>query len=410
MLCLKDSNAKSRDSAYQFLLQLASRDNVSNVVQTVTAGLGAETSHMRSATVMALSRLVFEYAWSDATFHSLLPSLLKTVLVLIDEDSREVIKSVVGFIRICVTAIPPEQLSPLLPALVGSLLTFHKTKDRFRAKIKIIVKKLVKLFGYDTLLPLVPPSETRLLTHMRKLEEREKRRRTANREERHQNSGGFEELVDSDEEDSDDGRTLMSGATGFSRLTGRAGEKSVTAKSAASRARRLKSAATMSTKKSAHLLKKVRLPNEADGHVVDMLGSKMSKHVHFADNNTDASDEDSVAMEFDDGGKLLVREEDDSSALKQPQVISASPFLDHSKKRRKVGNDDLTRQKSSKRNALGVAYKSKKAGGDVKKKGQKYEPYAYMPLDGRSYSKKNRRHAVEQMSTVVRGNGKRKRN
>ena len=68
--------------------------------------------------------------------------------------------------------------------------------------------------------------------------------------------------------------------------------------------------------------------------------------------------------------------------------------------RRSVDND--VRQ-------LGAAYKSRKAGGDVKKKGQ-YEPYAYVPLDGRSYSKKNRRRAVEEMATVVPKGGKRKRN
>ena len=40
---------------------------------------------------------------------------------------------------------------------------------------------------------------------------------------------------------------------------------------------------------------------------------------------------------------------------------------------------------------------------------QKFEPYAYMPLDGKSYTKKNRRGAVEKMATVVRGGAKRKR-
>lgn len=76
----------------------------------------------------------------------------------------------------------------------------------------------------------------------------------------------------------------------------------------------------------------------------------------------------------------------------------------------KVARDEAKQKKNKQKQpkGLGDAYKSKKAGGDVMKNGQKYEPYAYVPLDGRSYTKKNRRQAVEQMSSVVRG-GKRKR-
>merc|ERR1711982_231840 len=57
---------------------------------------------------------------------------------------------------------------------------------------------------------------------------------------------------------------------------------------------------------------------------------------------------------------------------------------------------------------LGAAYKSKKAKGDVKLQHQAYEPYAFVPLDSRNYSKKKRGMTVKQMGSVVRNN-KRKR-
>jgi ribosomal RNA-processing protein 12 len=77
----------------------------------------------------------------------------------------------------------------------------------------------------------------------------------------------------------------------------------------------------------------------------------------------------------------------------------------------KVDRDEKQKVKQQKRSvqSLGAAYKSKKAGGDVMKKGQKFQPYAYVPLDGKSYTKKNRRGAVDKMATIVRGGGKRKR-
>ena len=79
----------------------------------------------------------------------------------------------------------------------------------------------------------------------------------------------------------------------------------------------------------------------------------------------------------------------------------------------KAERDAANARKQSKQSkkpasSIGSAYKSKKAGGDVKKKGQKYEPYAYVPLNAKDYSKKNRSNAVSKMGTVVRSN-KRKR-
>lgn len=382
-------------------------------LQVIIAALGAKTAHMRSAVVMALSRIVFEKAWDSDQLQSLLPKILQTVLVLIDEGSREVVKSIVGFIRICVSAIPPEKLEPLLPELLGAMLNSNDTKSRFRAKIKIILKKLVKHFGYEAIMPHVPENETRLLTHMRKLDEREKRRRRARKDEGMSRANNFDEMVDSDEEDSDDGRTFMTGVTGFSRLTG-GKERSSAVKSVSSkRSRPTASGSVASGKSKAAMGPKVRLPDETDGDVLDMLGAKMTKRVHFMDKNDDDIDSDDEMMEFNDDGKIVVH--DDRSHDKEENEVEAAEG--NAKRRRiskleaaKVARNDRSAKKQAQQTARGPGstYKSKKAGGDVKKKGQKYEPFAYVPLDGRAYSKKNRKNAVEQMSSVVR-QGKRKR-
>ena len=97
LLCLKDSNAKTREAAYQLLLAMAvARDDMTDYFRIVLAALGAQTAHMRSAAVMALSRLAFEYARADNTVQGLLPSLMQTVYILFDDSSREVTKSVIG--------------------------------------------------------------------------------------------------------------------------------------------------------------------------------------------------------------------------------------------------------------------------------------------------------------------------
>lgn len=252
LLCLKDSNGKTREAAYELLLSMAkSRDDMTPFFQIVVGALGAQTTHMRSAAVMALSRLVFEFVRQDESVQSLLPSLLRTVLVLLNDNAREVIKSVVGFVRVSVAAMSREQLEPLLPAMVRGLMIFNKGKDRFRAKIKIILKLLVRTYGYEAIAPLVPVEDTRLLTHMRKLGERYARRKATARQQQQQQEegGGFEELMDSDEDDSDGGRTLMTGVTGFTRMTARSGKsiRSATMASQGGGSRATKSVRSMAT-------------------------------------------------------------------------------------------------------------------------------------------------------------------
>jgi ribosomal RNA-processing protein 12 len=78
----------------------------------MAAALGAQTPHMRSAAVMALSRIVFEYARTNESVYGLLPSLLQTAIVLFNKDSRKV---TVGFVQVSVAAMMQEQLEPLLP-------------------------------------------------------------------------------------------------------------------------------------------------------------------------------------------------------------------------------------------------------------------------------------------------------
>ena len=440
LLCLKDSNAKTREAAYQLLLEMAvARDDMTDYFKIVLAALGAKTTHMRSAAVMALSRLTFEYARHDATVQSLLPSLMQTVAFLFDDSSREVTKSVIGFVRVCVAAMSADQLEPLLPEVVGGIMKYNKGRDRFRAKIKIILKKLVRVYGYDAIAPLVPEKDTRLITHMRKLTERTARRKAAGlqdgRSDAHNN---FDDMMESDEDDSDDGRTFMTGVTGFTKMTSMTGksmkhspnDRSVKSKSVVSGAR-----STM-TSKSAKSASGPRIKAELQGEILDMLdASKMAKSVRFADTNmhdNDFSDDDDDGMDdvqFDNQGRIIISEgmqkvnggkgatddfdsddDDENLQLKagggKRRRVSKFESVKVAKAEKVAAN--ARKQSKKAETSIGSAYKSKKAGGDVKKKGQKYEPYAYVPLNAKDYSKKNRSSAVSKMSSVVRSN-KRKR-
>lgn len=329
-----------------------------------------------------------------------------------------------------------EQLAPLLPEVVGGIMKYNKCAERFRAKIKIILKKLVRVYGYEAIKALVPPDHSRLITHMRKLSERAARRKaTGVQDGRPDIQHGFDNMMDSDEDDSDDGRTFLTGVTGFTKMTSMsakstrsAAERTVMSKSVA------RGAKSIVTNKSAVENGRPRIKKELNGEILDMLDdSKMARSIRFAnvdanyrDFSDDDDDEDDEGgandFEFDNLGRMIISEDISFPNGKDADADDIVERNSSGKRRRaskfesvKLTNAEKDRERGSKQKAertsttsFGAAYKSKKAGGDVKKKGQKYEPYAYVPLDAKDYTKKNRIKAVSKMGSVVRSN-KRKR-
>lgn len=66
-------------------------------VNAVMGGLVGSSPHMQSAAVLALARLVFEFA---GQLEGVVGRLLPAVLLLFRSNSREVIKAVLGFIKV----------------------------------------------------------------------------------------------------------------------------------------------------------------------------------------------------------------------------------------------------------------------------------------------------------------------
>eukprot|EP00955_Chlamydomonas_euryale_P090190 364519-Chlamydomonas_euryale.AAC.1 len=138
VLCTKEANTKTRAVAYGLLVSLAHGVDAADpprggsgggfddddamgggasggaggiaaggggglhrLVTTVMAGLVSVTPHMQSASTMALARLLYEFA---PRLEGLAPRLLPAVLLLLRTKSREVVKSVLGFVKVRVHA------------------------------------------------------------------------------------------------------------------------------------------------------------------------------------------------------------------------------------------------------------------------------------------------------------------
>ncbi|GBF99810.1 hypothetical protein Rsub_12563 [Raphidocelis subcapitata] len=208
VLCTKEANTKTREAAYALLVGLAhelddarplhlagggggggmdsggegegaeGRELAGGLIDffnAVLAGLVGTTPHMVSATVMAAARLLFEFS---GALESVAPRLLAAVLLLLRSPSREVVKSVLGFVKVAAMRLPAETLTAQLPSILeGLLLWSDDSKNRFRLKTRAIVERLVRRCGQDAVAAACPDGDSRLISHIRKQNARKERRR-----------------------------------------------------------------------------------------------------------------------------------------------------------------------------------------------------------------------------------------
>ncbi|KAG2424708.1 hypothetical protein HXX76_014284 [Chlamydomonas incerta] len=146
----------------------------------VMAGLVATTPHMVSATVMALARLTFEFA---SAMQNVVAALLPPVLSLLRGKAREIVKAVLGFVKVCAMRLPVELLTPQLgPILEGMLIWAEDSKNKFKLKVRVIVERLARRCGFDAVAAVMPPGDAKLLSHIRKEAAKKQRRKAGGSE------------------------------------------------------------------------------------------------------------------------------------------------------------------------------------------------------------------------------------
>ncbi|KAH7347838.1 NUC173 domain-containing protein [Plectosphaerella cucumerina] len=206
VICCKENNERAREAAYGLLVELGERmqaasgavidntkvphmpkdapagtANIEEYLTMVSAGLVGSTPHMISASVTALSRVLFEFRrlLSEQT----LADLVQTMDLFLTSNNREIVKSVLGFIKICVVSLPVEMMLPRLPTLTPNLIIWsHEHKGHFKSKVKHILERMVRRFGFDLVNRHCPEDDRKLLANIRKTKERNKRQKKAARD------------------------------------------------------------------------------------------------------------------------------------------------------------------------------------------------------------------------------------
>ena len=267
VLSCKDSNEKARTAGFETLFTAAKRiaeappntvirnssvphmpddapDAVASVEELftmVSAGLAGVAPHMVAATITALGALLYEYHEHDALSGSVKEELVETVSMFIQSNNREIVRAVLGFVKVIVVILPLAALEPRMGALVPQLLVWSKeNKGRLKAKVKNILDRLVRRFGGAQVEEWAGPDAKKLIVNIRKARERARRKKqgtgTADSDDEETGDKGGQKTYDneydeavygSDDEDSEvlgsDDDDAMSGVTMKSKTTNKTG-------------------------------------------------------------------------------------------------------------------------------------------------------------------------------------------
>ncbi|KAI9486103.1 MAG: NUC173 domain-containing protein [Benjaminiella poitrasii] len=429
VLATKDNNEKTRDVAFNLLVSMGNKMQQGGVVKNsrleglegmpdaeatlqeyftmVTAGLAGTTAHMIGATVGALSRLFFEFR--EQLDVGVTTELLQTVQVLVGSNNREIVKAAMGYVKVCVVVLDTALLQPQLQEMITALLKCqHQHKAHFKVKVRHLFERLIRRFGYETVAGLMPEEDRKMIVNIQKRRLRAKRRKQVNADDSDVEAGaramakkggdfqdayeevlyGSESEVDDDDDDDNDNETLKAAATALKQH----------------KAKKQQQAAF--------------IREGGDDEPLDFLDRSALGHISSS-KPTARRTTKNVRNEFAEGddGRLVINEpkstaNDDESGDEEAEedyymqhVTNPDGFVRDKRNRirfkkskdnsdaMEVDDDDEPKSKAKKPakkfERIGKEFRSKKAGGDVKRKGQ-VDPYSYIPLN-KVIKKKGRR-------------------
>lgn len=144
----------------------------------VGAGLAGNSPHMQSACITALTRLLFQFR--ENLDSQTVSELVETMDLFLTSNNREIVQSVLGFVKVCVISLPKDIMIPRLKTLIPNLMVWsHEHKAHFKAKVKHIVERMIRRFGVELIHDNCPEEDRKLIANIRKTKERNKRHKEA---------------------------------------------------------------------------------------------------------------------------------------------------------------------------------------------------------------------------------------
>ncbi|KAK8165617.1 armadillo-type protein [Phyllosticta citrichinensis] len=201
IISCKEVNEKARTAAFDLLVMMGEKmKQGGTVVQSkipsmdpsaptinasleefftmMSAGLAGATPHMISASITALTRALYEFRTSLS--ESTIVDMVQTMDLFLESPSREIVRSVLGFVKVSVISLPTSLMLPRLQTLIPHLMVWsHEHKAQFKAKVKHIIERMIRRFGVDVIERNTPDADRKLIANIRKTRDRRKRKKDA---------------------------------------------------------------------------------------------------------------------------------------------------------------------------------------------------------------------------------------
>lgn len=360
--------------------------NAEEYITMVAAGLTGSTPHMISASINALSRLLFEFR--DDISEDMISELVATICVFVASKNREIVKSALGFIKVAVVALPHDAVAAHLDAMVPALLGWvHDHKNHFKTKTVHIFERMIRKFGYDEVYANAPEGgERKVLENIRRKKDRAKRKSAKGDDDadkpKTSTGNAFDDILYNSDSDDEDNK-----------------EEEREYKPLSKRQRKAQAALAA---------QEAYIRAEGDDPM-DLLSRSIAGGVSVNDPKADRKrkpGQDAAHFKTDKSGKMVIEEsgsegEEETQADGQGNAYLAAmagvdgatrgarglKFNKNTKRTRAdedaMDLDELIGDKKKKKKVapvkkLGEEFRSKKGKGDVKKGG--VDPYSYVPI------------------------------
>ncbi|KAJ8014068.1 hypothetical protein DPEC_G00036410 [Dallia pectoralis] len=411
IICTKEVSVGARKSAYTLLVEMGNafirfyvdtNDALEKFLLLVYVGLTGSVT-MITCTILALTRLVFEY--KDLIDMGTMEQLLHNVCLLLTSRTREIVSASLSFIKVIIFIMDPKTLAGHITVVMEGIGNIKEDVRRhFRTKLKNIFTKLIRKFGFELVKSMLPAEHHKVLGNIRKAEARTKRSKLASE--------------DHDDTDSDDDQPKGRSESIEEILAD--------------------SDSDMSDDEKPKGVKTQNKPNKPKGRAwlkeghgdepLNFLDPTVSQRVLATNPDVKKRSKVQHGFKVTSDGRLIIKDEDDDGEKTKNEdgdgeikdILEEAGVRSVKTKKRSFQNsqhdDDMEIEPQQKYKAggsgihrplggsrdMGGDYKAKKGKGDVKRKG-KVDPYAYIPLKKSQLNRRKKAKMQGQFKGMVRG-------
>ncbi|KAK8775267.1 hypothetical protein V5799_031383 [Amblyomma americanum] len=392
VLCIKVNASKVRQAAYEIVIAVGKAlirwqpedpdAAVKELVLQLTAGFTGG-SYLVSCTILALATALYEFKGTYSK--AIMNAVMEAVQIVISSPNREVVQAALYFVRMLFVILSTEELSQHLQTLVPNLCCMSEDcRKHFRLKLRDIFAKLIRKFGYENIVGLVPESYRKLAVRVRKLEQRKKRKKKARELQVMQEDNVVSSAVP--------GKACVEGIEQILQSSSEDESEKVCDKSQG--------------RKKTTVAARAWIEEQGEDDIVDFLDTSAGKQILSTDPKAAPKSEGKCPFEITKDGRLLIVDPESAKAQKKGEPASDTEeaannlleALSHYKtKKRKMPQDaDDGVETWGTGSGAGPSKKrrtEKASDGDARK--GKLEPYTYVPLSRTSLNKRFKRKPAE---------------